>query len=119
MRAAWPSARRAKRSTFEIASCIKKPSTLQDRGDAHAAGGADGDQPAARATLGELLGERGEDAGSGRGKGMADGNARAGGIELRALDAAERLRTLQPFEAVVVRFPGLQRAQHLRSEGLV
>jgi hypothetical protein len=50
------------------------------------AGGADRDQPAARAALGKLLGERRHDARAGGGEGMADGDARALRIELRPID---------------------------------
>src|SRR5258707_8637224 len=56
----------------EAASLRRKAvtSALQDRGDALPAGGADRDQAASRAALGELLRERGADARAGGGEGM-------------------------------------------------
>src|SRR5687767_14862492 len=50
---------------------------------------------------------------------MAQCNARAFGVELLAVDASQRGAALQPGSAVVLRFPGLQRAEYLRGEGLV
>src|SRR5690349_6001919 len=91
---------------------------FEDGGDAHPAGGADGDEAAARAAARELLGERGDDARAGGGEGMAERDARALGIQLRALDRAQRV-TPELLFTEVFRLPGLQRAEHLRGEGLV
>src|SRR5262245_53053702 len=92
---------------------------FQDGGDAHAARGADGDEPAAAAALGEDLGERRDDARAGRGERVADRDRAAAHVEPRAVDRAERLREPEPLAAELRRLPGLQRAQHLRSERLV
>src|SRR6267143_1475837 len=80
---------------------------LDDRGDAQAAGRADGDQGAAGAARGELLRGGHDDARAGRGEGMAEGDARALGIELRAVDRAERRIAAQAIAAVALRLPGL------------
>src|ERR1700752_3276951 len=114
MRAAWPSPRRANRSDFEISNL-----SLENRGDAHSARGANGDKPAPRAALGELLGERRHDARAGGGERMADGDARAFRVELRAVDGAERAIPLETRSTIFVGLPRLQRAEDLRSEGLV
>src|SRR5690606_13030139 len=94
-------------------------SALDDRRHAHAAGGTDRNQAAARATLGELLGEGGEDAGAGSREGMADGHAAALEIQFAAIDAAQRLVEAEPVAAEVRRLPRLERAQHLCFEGLM
>src|SRR5205823_449577 len=92
---------------------------LDDRGDAHAAGRADGDQGAAGAALGELLRGGHDDARAGRGERMAERDARALGIELRAVDRAERRVAAEAIAAVVVRLPALERAEDLGGEGFM
>lgn len=66
---------------------LRRPRTFHDGRDAHAACGADGDEPAA-AVLGEQLGEIGHDAGAGRREGVAVGDGRAFDVELGAVDCA-------------------------------
>src|SRR5687768_2691633 len=51
--------------------------SLQDGGHSHAAGGADRDQPAPAAALGQLFRQRGDDPRAGGGERMADRHARA------------------------------------------
>src|SRR6266568_2780577 len=92
---------------------------FEDRRDPHPARGADRDQPPARAAVGELLREPGDDARAGGAERMADGDAAALRVHLRAIDRAQRLRAFEASAAVLLRFPGLQRAEHLRGEGLV
>src|SRR2546422_11525245 len=94
-------------------------SALEDRRDSHPACSADRDQPAARAAVGELLREPGDDARAGGAERMADGDAAALRVHLAAVDRAQRLRAFEASTAVLLRFPGLQRAEHLRGEGLV
>src|SRR5215470_12699667 len=65
--------------------------TFEYRRDAHAAGGADRDQAAARALFLEQLGERRDDARAGRGERVAEREARAVDVELRLIDAAQGL----------------------------
>src|SRR5581483_557251 len=83
--------------------CPPSPSrsSLQDRGHAHPARGADRDQPAALAALLELFCERRDDPRSGRGEGMAERDARALRVELAAVDRAERRFALELVAAVV------------------
>src|SRR5438552_19031266 len=50
---------------------------------------------------------------------MSDGDAAALRVHLAAVDRAQRLRAFEAGTAVLLRFPGLQRAEHLRGEGLV
>src|SRR5882762_11798026 len=87
---------------------------LEDGCDPHPAGCADRDQPAARAAIGELLREPGDDARAGGAERMADGDAAALRVHLRAVDRAQRLRALEASAAVLLRFPRLQCAEHLR-----
>src|SRR5438552_17222577 len=70
-------------------------SALEDRRDSHPACGADRDQPAARAAVGELLREPGDDARAGGAERMADGDAAALRGPLRADARAQRLRALE------------------------
>src|SRR5216117_4609691 len=92
---------------------------FQDCRDPHSAGCADRNEPAARAAVGELLREPGDDARAGGAERMADGDAAALRVHLRAVDRAQRLRALEASTAVLLRFPGLQRAEHLRGKGLM
>src|SRR2546422_5354243 len=92
---------------------------FEDRRDSHPSCSANRDQPPARAAVGELLREPGDDARAGGAKRMADGDAAALRVHLAAVDRAQRLRALEPGAAVLLRLPGLQRAEHLRGEGLV
>src|ERR1041385_5092115 len=92
-------------------------SALEDRGDAHPAGGAAGRAPAAGPALGKLLGERRDDARAGGGERVSHRDARAFRVELRALDASQRSVAAEPLLAVFPRFPRLERAQHLRAQG--
>src|SRR5687768_17430620 len=62
--------------------------SLQDGGHSHAAGGADRDEPAPAAALGELLRQRGDDPRAGGGERMADGDARAPGVNFCPVDLA-------------------------------
>src|ERR671910_2565055 len=94
-------------------------SPFHDRRHPHAAGGADRDQPAAGATLGEQLAERRDDARAGRRERMADRDRTALDVELRAVDGAEGAGEPEPLAAEFLRLPGLERAEHLRGEGLV
>ena len=62
--------------------------SLQDRDDALPTGSADGDEAAAAGSLlVQLLGERGDDAPSGRGEGVTGGEGRAVDVEPAAVDA--------------------------------
>src|SRR5256886_17264709 len=92
---------------------------FEDRRDSHSAGCADRNEPPARAAVGELLREPGDDARAGGAERMADGDAAALRVHLAAVDRAQRLRALDPGAAAIPGFPGLQRAEHLRGEGLV
>src|ERR1700677_180561 len=74
-------------------------SALQNGRDAHAAGGANGNEPALRLALVEQFRERGDDAGSGRGERVAERETAALDVELRAIDGAERARKSQFFPA--------------------
>src|SRR2546427_4708703 len=76
---------------------------FEDRRDSHPACGADRDQPAARAAVGELLREPGDDARAGGAERMADGDAAALRVHLAAVDRAQRLRALEPGAAVLLR----------------
>src|SRR4051812_35458862 len=93
---------------------------LEYRYHAHAARGAHRDQatPGAR-RLGQLLRELRHDARAGGREWMAHRDARAVHVELRAVDAAERLVEAEAFLAVLGRFPRPERAQHLRGESFV
>src|SRR5438132_6110850 len=92
---------------------------FEDRCDPHSAGCADRNEPPARAAVCELLREPGDDARAGGAERMADGDAAALRVHLAAVDRAQRLRALEAGAAVLLGFPGLQRAEHLRGEGLV
>ena len=93
--------------------------SFQDRRDAHAPCRAHRNQ-AATATLSmQQLGENCQNAGAGRGKRMAEGDARAFDVELCPVDRAKRPVPPKPVAAIVVRFPGLQCGQHLGGEGLM
>src|SRR2546422_3888133 len=80
-------------------------SALEDRRDSHPACGADRDQPAARAAVGELLREPGDDARAGGAERMADGDAAALRVHLRAIDRAQRLRAFEAGTAGILPFP--------------
>src|SRR5947207_13667722 len=71
------------------------PLALEYRRHAHPARGADRNQAATRAPLGELFRERADDACARRGKGMSQSDAAAFRIELGPIDAAERRRAFQ------------------------
>src|SRR2546426_1534217 len=92
---------------------------FEDRRDSHPSCSADRNEPAARAAVGELLREPGDDARAGGAERMADGDAAALRVHLPAIDRAQRLRELEASTAVLLGFPGLQRAEHLRGEGFV
>src|SRR5690606_28747176 len=92
---------------------------LEDRGHAHAAGRADRDQAAARASLVQQLRERRDETRSGRGERMPDRDAAALDVELRAIDRAERRVASEPLAAELFRFPRLERRERLRGERLV
>ena len=66
--------------------------SLENRDDALAAGGADRDQAAALAALGERLGERRDDPAAGRRERVAGAERAAVHVQLRAVDLAERRR---------------------------
>src|SRR6266571_3154677 len=95
------------------------PSALQDRRHAHAARRADRDQSAAGAALGKLFGERTDDARARRRKRVSQRDATALRIELGPIDAAQRPGPLQLRAAIFLRFPGLERAEHLRGKRFV
>src|SRR3989440_12823150 len=84
-------------------------SALEDRCDPHPACGADRDQPAARAAVGELLREPGDDARAGGAERMADGDAAALRVHLRAVDRAQRLRAFEAGYGPPLPVPGLHR----------
>src|SRR3989454_4349642 len=92
---------------------------FEDRRDSHPACGADRDQPAARAAVGELLREPGDDARAGGAERMADGDAAALRVHLRAIDRAQRLRAFEAGTAGLLPFPRPQRAEHPRRGGPV
>src|SRR5690606_20675920 len=94
-------------------------SAFEDGGDAHAAGGADADQGAAAALFLQQLGGGGDDAGAGGGEGMAEGERTADDVELLPVDRSQRRVEAEFFLAEDRILPGLERAQHLRREGLV
>src|SRR5260221_12348254 len=82
-------------------------SALEDRGHAHPAGGADGNEAAARTALGELFRERRHYPRPGSGEWMAGSEAAAFEIELRPVDWAERRPAAEARAAGFLRFPGL------------
>src|SRR6202166_4762176 len=88
-------------------------STLQNGGDAHAARRADRDQAALGLMLIENLGESGDDARAGRGKGVAYREAAAFHVELGSIDAAECAGQSKLVAAEYRVRPCLERAQHL------
>src|SRR5262245_38643026 len=92
---------------------------LENRRNAHAARGADRDEPAAAAALLEQLRERADEPRTGGRERMPDRDAAALDVELRAIDCAECGRLAELRSTVVVRLPRLQRAEHLRGERLV
>src|SRR5215472_18789337 len=93
---------------------------FDDRRDSHAACGADRHEPApGRGIAGEELRERREDAGAGRGEGMAERHAPALHVQPRAVDGAQGRRKTQHVTAVLECLPRLERSQHLRGERLV
>src|SRR2546427_12429972 len=93
-------------------------SALEDRRDSHPACGADRDQPAARAAVGELLREPGDDARAGGAERMADGDAAALRVHLRAIDRAQRLRAFEAGAAGLPPFPRPPPAEEPPGEGL-
>src|SRR6185437_1971835 len=95
------------------------PSTLEDGGDAHAAGGADRDQSAPRLVFIQDFRERGHDARAGRGERMADGETAALHIEPGSIDAAEGARQSELVAAEHRIGPGFQSAQNLSRERLM
>src|SRR5207249_5332864 len=107
------------RPRFHLKTWSVPDLALEDRRDSHSAGCADRNEPPARAAVGELLREPGDDARAGGAERMADSDAAALRVHLAAVDRAQRLRALEPGAAVLLRFPGLQRAEHLRREGFV
>src|SRR5690606_4124727 len=94
-------------------------SAFEDGGDAHAAGCADADEGAAAALFLQQLGSGGNDAGASGGEGVAEGQGAAHHVEPGAIDAAQRRLQAQLVPAELRILPGLERAQHLRREGLV
>src|SRR5699024_6022071 len=94
-------------------------SALDDRGDALAAGGADGDERAARPLLLQQLGGGGQDAAAGRGERVAGRQRGAVDVELGPVDRALGLVQAEALGAVLVGFPPGERGQDLRGEGLV
>src|SRR6185437_13211064 len=88
----------------------KFPSTLEDGGDAHAASGADRDQPAPRLAFIQYFRERGHDARAGRGERVADGETAALHIESGSIDAAEGARQSELVAAEHRIGPGFQGA---------
>src|SRR3984957_2398669 len=91
-----PSLKHSSRSSRRSLSCIVTRmtrsairSTFENGGDAHPARGADRDQAALGLMLIEYLGERGDDARAGRGKGVAYRETAAFHVELGSIDAAE------------------------------
>src|SRR4051794_10636689 len=102
--------------------CRSGPSSLcsfEDCDDALAAGGADADHAAALAVFVQLLGEAGDDTAAGRREGVGGGQRAAVDVELLTVDLAQRFVAAELLPAEVRVLPGLQRAQHLRGEGLV
>src|SRR5256885_11748463 len=91
---------------------------FEDCCDSHPACGADRDQPAARAAVGELLREPGDDARAGGAERMADGDAAALRVHLRAIDRAQRLRAFEAGAAGLPRLPGPPRAEDLLRRGV-
>src|SRR6185437_15481847 len=73
---------------------------LEDRGDAHAAGGADRDQPTTGAFLFQQLRQRRHDARAGGGKRMADGEARSVHVDPGRIDRTERRIEAEPAPAI-------------------
>src|SRR3984885_477661 len=105
-----------------LVMCIlpRAPSALENGRNAHAAGGANRDQPALGARiLGENLGERRDDARAGGGERVAEGHAATLHVEARTIDASERRGEAERVAAVIRRLPRLERAQHLRGERFV
>src|SRR3569832_212734 len=84
---------------------------FDDRGHAHAAGGADRNESAAGAAFLQQFRERRDDARAGRGERMAESERGAVHVEFRGVDAAERLVLAEPVVAIVGVFPGAQRAE--------
>src|SRR5882757_6075012 len=95
------------------------PSTLENGRDTHAARGADRDQSALGPIFIENLGERGDDAGAGRGEGMADRKTASLHVEFGPIDGTERTRQSQLIAAENRIGPGLEGAEHLSGESLV
>src|SRR3989442_15967594 len=77
---------------------------FEDCRNPHSAGCADRNEPAARAAVGELLRQPGDDARAGGAERMTDGDAAALRVHLRAIDRAQRLRA---FEAGTAARPPL------------
>src|ERR1700677_3668584 len=100
-------------------SAPKSASALQNGGDAHAAGRTNGNEPALCLGLVERFRKRGDDAGSGCGKRVAERQTAALDVELGAIDGAEHCRKAQFFLAERGVVPRLEGAQHLSREGLV
>src|SRR5699024_5505054 len=94
-------------------------SALDDRGDALAAGGAEGDERAARPLLLQQLGGGGQDAAAGRGAPLAGRPRRAVDGERGPVDRAQGLVQAEALGAVLVGLPPGERGQDLRGEGLV
>src|SRR4029450_7551179 len=90
--------------------------TLDDRGHAHAARGADRNESASTATLLQLLCERRKDPRTGRRERMTHREAAAVDVELRAIDGSQRPVEPEAVAAERLGLPRLERAQHLRRE---
>ena len=93
--------------------------SFEDGGDPHAPCRAHRNQAATAAFSMQQLGENCQNASAGRGKGMAEGDARALDVEFRSVDRAKRPIPPEPVAAIVVRFPSLQGGEHLGRECLV
>src|SRR5262245_6402895 len=84
--------------------------------DALAAGRADADRAAPRAALVQRLGEAGDDAPAGGGKGVSGSERAAVDVELRPVDLAQGLLAPEAITAEALVLPGAQRAEHLGGE---
>src|SRR3989454_12645039 len=78
---------------------------FEDRRDSHSAGCADRNEPPARAAVGELLRQPGDDARAGGAERMADGDAAALRVHLAAVDRAQRLRAFEAGNGVLPPLP--------------
>src|SRR5690606_26758657 len=93
--------------------------SFQNGRHAHPAGGADGDQAAPMSLLLQQLSQGADNASACCGEWMADGEGAALDVHAAAVDSPQGGRAPENVAAIILAFPGLERAQNLCGKGFV